>query len=82
MGEIDYMAFLEDIVKMIISDEAEVKVEKKQEGEDKVVLYLSVPSSERGKVIGKEGKTINALRVLLKIMGAKNKERVGIDIVE
>lgn len=51
-------------------------------GEKNIVLELKVPKSERGKVIGKEGKIILAMRTIIHCIGMKTGKRVTVELSE
>jgi predicted RNA-binding protein YlqC (UPF0109 family) len=53
-----------------------------QEDDDTIVLELSVAEHDRGKVIGREGRTAKALRGVLKASGVKDGKRVLVEIVD
>jgi uncharacterized protein len=46
------------------------------------VLELSVAAPDRGKVIGREGRTAKALRAVMKAGGVKEGKRVLVEIVD
>jgi predicted RNA-binding protein YlqC (UPF0109 family) len=46
------------------------------------LFELRVHPEDAGKVIGRKGATINALRALLQVAGAKQGERLTVDLVE
>jgi predicted RNA-binding protein YlqC (UPF0109 family) len=46
------------------------------------LLELSVADEERGKVIGRQGRTAKALRSIMKAIGTKEGKRVLVEIVE
>ena len=73
--------FTEYIVKNIVSNPGDVKVDRKVD-EMGVLLTLSINPADMGYVIGKSGNTARALRTLLKIVGAKNNARVNLKINE
>jgi len=73
--------FLETIVKSIVNNPDDVKVERKVD-EMGVLLNLSVNSQDMGSIIGREGSTAKAIRTLLRIIGAKNNARVNLKIEE
>lgn len=45
------------------------------------IVELTVAKQDRGKVIGKEGRTINAIRTILKASVARKKRRVILELV-
>ena len=61
---------ISDMVKAIVDKPDEVKVEIEET--DNVQIYrLSVGEGDLGKVIGKKGKNINALRLIMSASNAK-----------
>lgn len=73
--------FLESVVKAIVNNPDDVKVERVID-ERGVLLTLDVNPSDMGYVIGRSGQTARAIRTLLKIVGAKNNARVNLKINE
>jgi uncharacterized protein len=53
-----------------------------EEDEETIVLELSVAESDRGKVIGRQGRTAKALRGIMKAGGIKDGKRVLVEIVD
>lgn len=47
-----------------------------------VLLTLTVHPEDMGKIIGKSGKTAEALRILLRVVGMKHNARVNLKINE
>src|SRR3989338_4962209 len=74
-------AFLEYAVKALVDHPEAVETTRviDQMG---VLLTLTVHSEDMGKVVGKQGKTAEALRVLLRIVVMKVKARVNLKINE
>jgi predicted RNA-binding protein YlqC (UPF0109 family) len=52
------------------------------EGSQTVVLELKVDQSDMGKVIGKQGRTANAIRTVLSAASGKAEKRYVLEIVE
>ncbi|MFA6917770.1 MAG: KH domain-containing protein [Candidatus Gracilibacteria bacterium] len=73
--------FVEQIVKQIVEKPDEVVVERTVD-EMGVLITLKVAKEDMGKIIGKEGQTAKAIRVLLRVIGSKNNSRVNLKIVE
>ncbi len=74
-------AFLETIVKAIVGKPEAVVVERTVD-EMGVLLTLKIDPSDMGYVIGRKGQTAQAIRTLLKIVGAKNNARVNLKIYD
>mgnify|MGYP001597032251 CR=1 FL=1 len=72
---------LEFLAKNILTHPEEVKIEEVIQ-ENMVFLKMTVNKEDMGKVIGKEGKIIKALRALLKIRGLLEGKKVELQLVE
>jgi predicted RNA-binding protein YlqC (UPF0109 family) len=81
MAEVKDQDFLEYVVKAIVNNPKDVKVERKVD-EMGVLLTLHINPEDMGNVIGRQGQTAKSIRTLLKIIGAKNRSRVNLQIVE
>lgn len=73
--------FVEYVVKMLVDNPDDVKVERKID-EMGVLITLDVNPQDMGMVIGREGMTAKALRTLLRVIGARNSARVNLKINE
>lgn len=74
-------AFLEYLIKAIVNNPDDVKVERKVD-EMGVLLSLKVNKDDMGMIIGRSGMTAKAIRTLLRIVGMKNNARVNLKIEE
>lgn len=72
---------LEYIVSLIVSDPKKVKI---TENEENGVLNfaIEVGESDIGKIIGKKGKVIRAIRSVMTIPAIKENKRINISIAE
>ncbi len=73
--------FIEFIAKHLVDKPEEVSITEEMR-DNKVVFKLKVSESDIGKVIGKKGKTAQALRTLLSAVGAKEGKRAILEIVD
>jgi len=73
--------FLETIVKSIVGNPNDVVADRTID-ERGVLLTLKVNPADMGYVIGRKGQTAQAIRTLLKIVGAKNNSRVNLKIYD
>ena len=72
--------FIEFIAKNLVDKPEDVSITEESK-ENKIVFKLKVGESDIGKVIGKKGKTAQALRTLLSAVGAKEGKRAILEIV-
>lgn len=78
---IDDKAFLEYIVKSLVDNPNDIKVDRTVD-EMGVLITLSVNPADMGKIIGRMGNTAKAIRTLLRVVGMKNNARVNLKINE
>ena len=69
------------IVKALVDNPEQVQVNE-IEGSQTVVLELRVDKGDMGKIIGKQGRTANAIRALLNAASGKTRKRYMLEIVE
>jgi len=62
---------LEYMVKELVDNPDNVEIEEEEEDEKTVIYKLRVAEDDLGKVIGKKGRTANALRVVMRAASAK-----------
>jgi len=72
---------LQYIAKALVDDPDQVVVEEIMT-QQTLVLELSVAKEDLGKVIGKKGRTAQAVRTILSCASAKEKKRTILEIVE
>jgi predicted RNA-binding protein YlqC (UPF0109 family) len=73
---------LEYLAKSLVDDPSAVSVERFEEDDGTIVLELAVGEDDYGKVIGRGGRTANALRTVVKAAAVKEQRRVLVDIVD
>ncbi|HMJ04235.1 MAG TPA: KH domain-containing protein [Conexibacter sp.] len=73
---------LEYLVRELVDEPDEVRVEEFEEDDGTLVLELTVGEDDYGKVIGRGGRTANALRLVVKAAAVKDDRRVLVDIVD
>ncbi len=73
--------FLEFIVKSIVEFPDQVRIERKTDDMG-VLMTVTVDPEDMGKIIGREGNTAKAIRVLLRIVGMKRSARINMKIAE
>ena len=74
--------FLEYLVRTLVDEPGKVKVEELEEDDGTIVLELSVGADDYGKVIGRGGRTAQALRTVIKAAAVRENRRVLVDIVD
>ena len=73
--------FVAYIVKNLVDHPDKVHINEVG-GTQTLIIELTVEKSDIGKIIGKQGKTINAIRTLLMSVASRNGIRVSLEIIE
>jgi predicted RNA-binding protein YlqC (UPF0109 family) len=74
-GLVDYLA-------RQLVDKPDAVVVTEVDLEDQLVLELEVDPDDIGKVIGKQGRTVKAMRALLQAASVKSRRRTVLEIVD
>jgi predicted RNA-binding protein YlqC (UPF0109 family) len=72
---------LEMIAKALVDYPDRVQV-RAVEGEEAIVLELRVHPSDLGKVIGRQGRMAESMRIILGAVGMKLRKRITVEILE
>jgi uncharacterized protein len=73
---------IEMIVKSLVDDKETVDIREVEQRNGATLIEVRVAPQDIGKIIGKQGRTIRALRSLARIAGAKHNRRYLLEIVE
>jgi len=74
--------FVEFIIKQLVDKPEKVKVDETIPNQNTIEIKVEVEKNDIGKVVGKKGKNINALRTLLTAVAAKEHHRATLQVVE
>ena len=75
----DLLAYL---ARALVDHPEQVSVDSYDEEDGSLVLELHVAEDDVGKVIGRSGRTINALRTVVRASSARLGRRVLVDVVD
>ncbi len=73
--------FLKFIITSIVKNTNDIEIEQKDD-ELGTLLMLKLNKEDIGSVIGKDGKTINAIRTILRVFWSKTNTRINLKVVE
>ena len=73
---------LEYLARALVDDQDAVRVESFEEDDGSLVLELHVAEDDVGKVIGRGGRTVNALRTVVRAAAVRDGRRVLVDVID
>lgn len=72
---------IEKIIAALVNDADGVEVEEVDDGKS-TRFEVRVAESDMGRIIGREGRTVKAIRSLIFFAGQKNGKRYSLDLIE
>ena len=72
---------VEMIAKSLVDNPDKVQVSQ-LDGEQSSIIELKVAPEDLGKIIGKQGRNVQAIRVILGAAGMKLKKRFNLELIE
>ena len=72
---------LEAIIRNIVENQDAVSIEENEE-EGRITYKVKVSAEDMGRVIGKQGKVANSIRIVIKALAAKEKKKVTIEFTD
>jgi len=81
LRRLDIKELLTRIVKAMVDAPDEITVTE-TDSDHTIMFNLKVAKSDIGKVIGKKGRNVQAVRIILSAVAAKNQKRVIIELQE
>ena len=76
----NYGAFVEHLIKSVVETPDQVEIEEESDGNTRT-FYVNVNPEDVGKVIGKSGRVVSAIRCVVSAVAAKSREKAFVKIV-
>ena len=73
---------VEYLARALVDSPDQVSVESFEEDDGTIVYELHVAEDDVGKVIGRNGRTVNALRTVVRASAVREGRRVLVDVVD
>lgn len=76
----NYAPFVEELIKLVVDKPESVEIDEEVEGSTRT-FFVRVDADDVGKVIGKNGRVISAMRAVVSAVAAKQREKAYVKIV-
>jgi predicted RNA-binding protein YlqC (UPF0109 family) len=80
MKTMDYEKLVSDLVYPLVVHPEDMVVKIFSEEDDKVMIQIMVNAEDLGRVIGKKGRVINAVRTIAYACGARHGKKIEISV--
>lgn len=77
----DLVGFVKYVVTLLVDEPDKVEIKSEQK-EDQLVIEVTCAKPDMGKVIGKRGKTIAAIRALVTSAGRRQDQKVNVEVID
>jgi uncharacterized protein len=77
---IDYKALVEYVARSVADKPAEVEVIAIDRGRGTIAIKVKMADEDMGRLIGKSGRNIEALRTLVRVASLRERKRVFVDL--
>jgi predicted RNA-binding protein YlqC (UPF0109 family) len=77
---VDYKALVEYVARSVADKPAEVEVVSIDRGRGTVAIKVKMADEDMGRLIGKAGRNIEALRTLVRVASLRERKRVFVDL--
>jgi len=71
-----------DIVKAIVENQGAIEIKEETQEDGTMNYVVTVAKEDMGRIIGKNGKVIRAIRTVMKIPAIKNNTRIFVTLAE
>ncbi len=78
----DYQALVKTIAVSLVTNPDAVEVSAAKDAEGVLRVLIHVAEQDTGRVIGRRGATINAIRQIVRVSSVKSGDSVEVDIAE
>ena len=78
--QVDYRGLVEFVVRAVAEDQDSVAVESFDRPGGAIALKIKLSEQDTGRVIGKSGRNIEAIRTLVRIASMRERRRVFVDL--
>lgn len=75
-------AVIEHIVQSLVENKDKAEVEVVETGDDSVELHVHTDPEEIGRVIGKKGRVVQAMRRIARAIGSAEDINIGVEVID
>ncbi len=78
----DYQALVKTIVNSLVTKPEAVQIDADKDSEGVLRILIHVAEDDTGRVIGRRGATINAIRQIVRVSSVKGGDNVEVDVAD
>ena len=78
----DLAGLVDVIVRPLVTHEEDVEIVATEQGDNHVLIEINVNEEDAGKVIGRQGRVIKAIRTLTRACASKSQATVDVELID
>ncbi len=79
-ASVNYISLIENLIRPLIQHQEDLRIKEFPSEDEYILFQVMVNKEDIGRVIGKQGKTANAIRTIAYAVGSKNRKKIRINI--
>ena len=79
-ASVNYISLIENLIRPLIQHQEDLRIKVFPSEDEYILFQVMVNKEDIGRVIGKQGKTANAIRTIAYAAGSKNRKKIRINI--
>lgn len=79
-SSVNYISLIENLIRPLLQHQEDLRVKEFPSEDEHLLFQVMVNQEDLGRVIGKQGKTANAIRTIAYAAGSKHRKKIKINI--
>lgn len=79
---VDVVGLVTAIVEPLVENKEELEISSKENRDGSILIEIHVHEDDAGKVIGRQGRVIKAIRTLSRAVGSRENSHVEVELID
>lgn len=79
-ASVNYISLIENLIRPLIQHQEDLRIKEFPSEDEYILFQVMVNQEDIGRVIGRQGKTVNAIRTIAFAAGSKDNKKIRINI--
>lgn len=79
-ASVNYISLIENLIRPLIQHQEDLRIKEFPSDDEYILFQVMVNEQDVGRVIGRQGKTANAIRTIVYAAGSKDKKKIRVNI--
>ena len=79
-ASVNYISLIENLIRPLIQHQEDLRIKEFPSDDEYILFQVMVNEQDLGRVIGRQGKIVNAIRTIVFAAGSKNHKKIRVNI--